>query len=64
MVESSGNTNRRALRAYFCHACSKDFKDLVNLNDLTSVRCPSCNSDFCEDKTSYVGAQTDEDVRP
>lgn len=53
MVESTETQNRRAQRAYFCHGCAKDFKDLVNLNDLSTVRCPFCNSDFCEEKTSY-----------
>ena len=48
---------RRALRNYHCHACNQEFREMVNLNDLSSVRCPHCQSDFFEEKKSFEEAK-------
>jgi len=52
-MESVNQNMRRALRAYHCYACNHDFKMLVNLNDLASVRCQQCQSDFLEEKKFF-----------
>ena len=52
-MQASNTHIRRALRAYHCHACNKDFKEMVNLNDLSGVVCPNCQSDFLEEKKTF-----------
>merc|ERR1712170_32208 len=55
-MEASNFAYRRALRAYHCHACNKEFKQMVNLNDLSDVKCNHCQSDFFEENKTYEEA--------
>ena len=50
------SSHRCAQRAFHCHACDHDFKQLVNLNDMTNIHCPNCQSDFLEEKKYYEQA--------
>jgi DNA-directed RNA polymerase subunit RPC12/RpoP len=59
-MEASHLQIRRALRAYHCHGCNREFREMVNLNDLQSVRCPNCQSDFFEEKKSFEQAASQE----
>jgi len=43
---------RMANRSYFCHQCSTQFRQMVNLMDLDDVHCSSCGSDFVEEAAS------------
>jgi len=52
-MQASNMHIRRALRAYHCYGCNNDFKEMVNLNDPSSIQCPSCHSDFLEEKKYY-----------
>ena len=42
------------MRSYHCYACENNFKQMVNMNDLSSVRCPSCESDFLEEQKTFA----------
>jgi len=44
---------RRAQRSYHCYGCEHNFKQLVDMNDLGSVKCPQCNGDFIEETRSF-----------
>ena len=48
---------RQAMRSYHCYACENNFKQMVNMNDLSSVRCPSCDSDFLEEQKTFAEVQ-------
>ena len=48
---------RQAMRSYHCYACENNFKQMVNMNDLSSVKCPSCDSDFLEEQKTYAEVQ-------
>ena len=45
---------RQAMRSYHCYACECDHKQMVNMNDLGSVRCPCCESDFLEEQKTFA----------
>ena len=51
---------RRAQRSYHCHACEQDFRQLVDLNDLSGIKCPHCESDFFEEKKSFEENKVEE----
>lgn len=40
---------RLVQKKYFCHVCSKDFKKMSSVNELTEVECPDCHQTFCEE---------------
>lgn len=63
-MQAPNHSIRRALRAYHCHACETDFKEMVNLNDLTSVKCPNCESDFLEEKKTFDEAAAQAQAQP
>ena len=48
---------RQAMRSYHCYACENNFKQMVNMNDLSSVKCPSCESDFLEEQKTFAEVQ-------
>jgi DNA-directed RNA polymerase subunit RPC12/RpoP len=48
------HTIRQAMRAYHCYECKGDHKQMVNMNDLGSVRCPTCQSDFLEEQKTFA----------
>ena len=52
-MQAPSTSMRRAQRAFHCHACNNDFKQLVDLNDMVSIECPSCNSSFLEEKKYF-----------
>jgi len=52
-MEAVNHNIRRALRTYHCHSCNKEFREMVNLNDMSTVRCPNCQSDFFEEMKSF-----------
>ena len=47
------NVNRRAQRSYHCYACQNEWRQLVNLNDISDVTCSACSSEFFEESKSY-----------
>jgi putative FmdB family regulatory protein len=40
---------RMVRKAYMCHMCEREFKQMAPLNELVEVECPRCHENFVEE---------------
>jgi DNA-directed RNA polymerase subunit RPC12/RpoP len=45
-------------KAYTCHVCEREFKQMAPVNDLIEVECPRCHQNFCEELSNENLSQT------
>ena len=43
---------RMVRKAYMCHMCEREFKQMAPLNELVEVECPRCHENFVEEVSS------------
>ena len=49
-ASSPRDTEYRMVRkAYMCHMCEREFKQIAPVNDLVEVECPRCHQTFVEE---------------
>ena len=53
---------RMVRKAYMCHMCEREFKQMAPVNELVDVECPRCHESFVEEissaSVSRSGSQT------
>ena len=49
-LSSPRDTEYRMVRkAYMCHMCEREFKQIAPVNELVEVECPRCHQTFVEE---------------
>lgn len=43
---------RMVRKAYMCHLCEREFKQMAPVNELVEVECPTCHQNFVEEVSS------------
>jgi hypothetical protein len=43
---------RMVRKAYMCHMCEREFKQMAPVNELVEVECPRCHQNFVEEVSS------------
>ena len=43
---------RMVRKAYMCHMCEREFKQMAPVNELVEVECPRCHQNFVEEASS------------